>query len=437
MCTQKPRSTTRPTIVKQGTVERLTHAQAQLMEEGSISVDPDSENPAADFYANSEAADIGDDQEVEDAGPGNHLDGWIHPELLDPPSPEEVASFVDPATQNAAPVLNPVDYQRNPGAALAMGSARRNIKKIRSELTKTHEEAQAAKATYEAEEAKTQRLKTEYAKMQQQQQAMMRARSAGAHNWSPDMDTAAARSGNLMWSRNAEAPRHENNAVDPNTWKVDTDNMDDPAAEFRNNFYNRQQEEQAFLARMAQQQQQALHLHMRYGPRAESPLMAREQGGGNKMAQEHPARRTAWGQQLRILNAPGAAEDGRAAADARLAKEAYRMRVHNEEVKLKSDMLRLQMAKARLAQRQRTMPQGVAARSLWAKGEGIVENCPEGTPGCRPSTRSARGLGRRNAGLSERNTHERFMETIGDDAVPVEEARVQRPRFELMDSLYQ
>ena len=121
------------------------------MEEGSISVDPDSENPAADFYANSEAADIGDDQEVEDAGPGNHLDGWIHPELLDPPSPEDVASFVDPATQNAAPVLNPVDYQRNPGAALAMGSARRNIKKIRSELTKTHEEAQAAKAKLEAE----------------------------------------------------------------------------------------------------------------------------------------------------------------------------------------------------------------------------------------------------------------------------------------------
>jgi hypothetical protein len=49
--------------------------QAQLMEEGSITVDPNSENPAADFYANSDA-DIGDNDDVEDAGPGNHLGGW-------------------------------------------------------------------------------------------------------------------------------------------------------------------------------------------------------------------------------------------------------------------------------------------------------------------------------------------------------------------------
>ena len=49
--------------------------QAQLMEEGSITLDPNSENPSADFYANSEA-DIGDNDDVEDAGPGNHLGGW-------------------------------------------------------------------------------------------------------------------------------------------------------------------------------------------------------------------------------------------------------------------------------------------------------------------------------------------------------------------------
>ena len=73
--------------------------QAQLMEEGSISVDPNSENPAADFYANSDA-DIGDNDDVEDAGPGNHLGGWCEP---DPPVPCAIAppawcrvSAVDP-----------------------------------------------------------------------------------------------------------------------------------------------------------------------------------------------------------------------------------------------------------------------------------------------------------------------------------------------------
>jgi hypothetical protein len=50
--------------------------QAQLMEEGSITIDPNSENAAADFYKNSESSDIGDNDEVEDAGPGNHLGGW-------------------------------------------------------------------------------------------------------------------------------------------------------------------------------------------------------------------------------------------------------------------------------------------------------------------------------------------------------------------------
>ncbi len=62
-----------------------------------------------------------------------------HPELLDPPSPEEVASFVDPANNYAAPVMNPVDYVRSPGATMAMSSARKNIKKIQAELATTHE----------------------------------------------------------------------------------------------------------------------------------------------------------------------------------------------------------------------------------------------------------------------------------------------------------
>ncbi len=56
-------------------------------------------------------------------------------------------------------VLNPVDYARNPGAAFSMTSARKNIKLIQAELSKTHEEAETAKATYEAEEAKSAKLK--------------------------------------------------------------------------------------------------------------------------------------------------------------------------------------------------------------------------------------------------------------------------------------
>jgi len=116
-----------------GMTPEQAQQQAQLMEEGSITVDPNSENPAADFYANSDA-DIGDNDDVEDAGAGNHLGGWTHPELLDPPSPEEVESFVDPAQNLQAPVLNPVYYARNPGAAFAMTSARKNIKIIQAEL---------------------------------------------------------------------------------------------------------------------------------------------------------------------------------------------------------------------------------------------------------------------------------------------------------------
>jgi len=201
--------------------------QAQLMEEGSITIDPNSENAAADFYKNSESSDIGDNDEVEDAGPGNHLGGWTHPELLEPPSPEEVQSFVDPANNLVAPVLNPVDYARNPGAAFSMTSARKNIKLIQAELSKTHEEAEAAKATYEAEEAKSAKLKQEFA-------AMARAaQNAGSHNWSPDQDTAVRSSGNLMWSHSAKPPEHKNNAADPEHWKVDTEKMEDPAAEFR------------------------------------------------------------------------------------------------------------------------------------------------------------------------------------------------------------
>jgi hypothetical protein len=43
-------------------------ANSNLMEEGSIKLDPNSANPSADFYAN--ADDAGSDDDVMDAGPG-------------------------------------------------------------------------------------------------------------------------------------------------------------------------------------------------------------------------------------------------------------------------------------------------------------------------------------------------------------------------------
>lgn len=48
--------------------DKSSLANTHLMEEGSISVDANSKNPSADFYAN--AGDAGDDDNVEDAGPG-------------------------------------------------------------------------------------------------------------------------------------------------------------------------------------------------------------------------------------------------------------------------------------------------------------------------------------------------------------------------------
>eukprot|EP00802_Teleaulax_amphioxeia_P013705 Tamp_13759.p1 GENE.Tamp_13759~~Tamp_13759.p1 ORF type:complete len:489 (+),score=165.18 Tamp_13759:80-1468(+) len=418
-----------------GMTPQEAQQQAQLMEEGSITIDPDSENPAADFYANSDA-DIGDNDDVEDAGPGNHLGGWTHPELLDPPSAEEVASFVDPANNLAPPVLNPVDYARNPGAAMAMSSARKDIKRIQADLAKTHEAAETAKATYEAEEAKSSKLKTEYQQYQQQMQAMMRgqrarANMAGNHNWSPDMDTAARSSGNLMWSQNAKAPEHKNNDADPNHWKIDTENMEDPAAEFRNNFYNRQQEEQAFLARQMQeramQRQQSGRMQQEGSPMQQGMMYQQPR------PQQAGAMRTVEGQQLRMLDEPqeefGAARAGLEERNSRIAKEAYMLRENRQLEQLQRDTARLALARSRLARASRVQ--------RVFNGDKFTEGCPEGTPGCGSGARYARGRqGDAAAALSHELNEERMMARMGDTMVPIDKARHQKPRF-LGDALYQ
>jgi len=423
-----------------GMTPEQAQQQAQLMEEGSITVDPNSENPAADFYANSDA-DIGDNDDVEDAGAGNHLGGWTHPELLDPPSPEEVESFVDPAQNLQAPVLNPVDYARNPGAAFAMTSARKNIKIIQAELAKTHEEAESAKATYEAEEAKSQKLKGDYQQYMQKMQAMMRAQQqrgmSGNHNWSPDMDTAAKNSNNLMWSQESRAPEHKNNAADPNKWKVDTENMEDPAAEFRKNFYDKQKQQEAFLARQMQeyrtmqgqqegrQEQQASPLMQQSGMMYQQPQQQQPQ------PQPRASMRSVQGQQLRMLDEPQQEmrrmpEDS-SSRNGRIAHEAYMLRENREHEKLQRDTARLELARSRLERASR--------RQSVFNGEGFKEGCPEGTPGCGHAAHYARG-GRGRVLSRNEAREERLMARLGDNMVPVDQARDQKPQF-IGDDLYQ
>ena len=125
----------------------------------------------------------------------------------------------------------------------------------------------------------------------------------------------------------------------------------DPAAEFRNNFYNKQQHEKAFLARMMQQQrraalgEQSRGRMMREG--AASPLMEQS---GMMYQYPHGARggmRSVDGQQLRMLDARAAAGDEEqrlAAADAaheQVAQELQKLRVKSERTKLERDSIRL------------------------------------------------------------------------------------------------
>ena len=301
-----------------------------------------------------------------------------------------------------------------------MASARNNIKAIQADLSKTHEAAEAAKATYEAEEAKSDKLKSEYQQYEQKMQAMIAqqrayARMAGNHNWSPDQDTARGNSGNLMWSQNAKPPEHKNTDVDPNKWKIDTDSMEDPAAEFRNNFYNKQQQDEAFLAKQMQQYrmmqgQQAGRQNQEFGA---SPAM---QQSGMMYQQPHPqqaapaAMRTFQGQQLRMLDSPqeGMGERGNMRAfqgadllarNSRIAKEAYMLRENREREQLQRDTARLALARSRL--------ENASRRQKVFNGRAFHESCPEGTPGCG-GMRFARA-GSRGRVLSREIKQERMM----------------------------
>ena len=105
------------------------------------------------------------------------------------------------------------------------------------------------------------------------------------------------------------------------------------------------------------------------------------------------------------------------------------LRQQREQEKLEKDTARLELARSRLARASR--------RQSVFNGEGFTEGCPEGTPGCAMRARSRYARGRREeAPLRHEVREERMMARLGDNMVPVDEARNQAPKF-LGNALYQ
>eukprot|EP00287_Rhodomonas_sp_CCMP768_P017034 CAMPEP_0202807626 /NCGR_PEP_ID=MMETSP1389-20130828/305_1 /ASSEMBLY_ACC=CAM_ASM_000865 /TAXON_ID=302021 /ORGANISM="Rhodomonas sp., Strain CCMP768" /LENGTH=404 /DNA_ID=CAMNT_0049477687 /DNA_START=8 /DNA_END=1222 /DNA_ORIENTATION=+ len=363
--------------VSEKPVELAPANAAGLMEEGSIQLDPDSDNPAADFYANSESG-LGSDEDVEDAGPGGHLDGWTHPELLEPPAPEDLQSFV--SDDVAGPVFNPIDYQRSPGAVQGVLSARNSIQQIQEQLSHAHEEAEAAKDKYEEEEHKSNALKQEYAQyMQKMQQAQA-------------MRAAMMRRGMMMGG-----PQGQGKGV----W-ASAEQVQAAQAEMQ-----RVTAERA----AAQQQQEAQEL---------------EEGADESAAQsQESAADAAPLQNLRqTFTAPTQGGGGH------LVREEMAIREANEEAALNSDLARLRIARRNLAAHQRH-----PARAF--RGAGVVEGCPEGTPGCIAAPSSSSSSSLRPARNQIQDPQEALVRTAGDDMVPVGAARSQGPSGVVRDLFYQ
>ena len=208
-------------------------SQPQLMDEGSISMDPNTEDAAKEFFRMNEESTQTDD-DVPDAGPGHILGGWTHPELVNPPDPAELQSFQDPSDHGA--VYNPSDYSRTPGAVETVENSRSSIAALQDQIQASHAEAEEAKQVYEAENAKSQQLQAEYLNyVRSMQQAKRRyGRPYGANQ---------ATGGLNMWAPNARAPDFDNkNAQQPtaapqsNEFIIDKDTPD-AAAVYRKQFY--------------------------------------------------------------------------------------------------------------------------------------------------------------------------------------------------------
>ena len=97
------------------------------------------------------------------------------------------------------------------------------------------------------------------------------------------------------------------------------------------------------------------------------------------------------------------------------------LRENRQLQQLQRDTARLALARSRLAQASRVQRVFTGAK--------FAEGCPEGTPGCGRAAHFARGRQEEGGGmaLTHELDEERVMSRLGDNMVPVDEARQQRP----------
>jgi hypothetical protein len=225
--------------------------QPSLMDEGSITMDPDSTEDAAKEFFRMNEESTQTDEDVPDAGPGHILDGWTHPELVNTPDPHELESFQDPSSEHRG-VYDALDYTRTPGAVDTVENSRTAIAALQDQIAATHNEAEEAKRVYETEKSKSKELQSEYAKYVRTMQEARRKYGARA-------DAIPAQRGGLnMWATNARAPDFDNEAQQAdmsqpqqsgNQFVID-ENTEDPAAVYRKQFYSQSTQDQPTLAQV-------------------------------------------------------------------------------------------------------------------------------------------------------------------------------------------
>jgi hypothetical protein len=225
--------------------------QPALMDEGSITMDPDNtEDAAKEFFRMNEASTQTDD-DVPDAGPGHILGGWTHPELVNTPDPSELESFQDPSSEHSG-VYNAVDYTRTPGAVDTVENSRSAISALQDQIAATHNEAEEAKRVYEAEKSKSKQLQSEYVKY-------VRTMQEARQKYGARADPNSAQGGGLnMWAANARAPDFDNEAQQAdlsqpqqgsNQFVID-EHTEDPAAVYRKQFYSQSSRVQPTLSQV-------------------------------------------------------------------------------------------------------------------------------------------------------------------------------------------
>eukprot|EP00960_Hanusia_phi_P076141 768521-Hanusia_phi.AAC.7 len=340
----------------------------------------------------------------------------VNPELLDPPSPEQLQSFVDPKQKHTL-VLRPEDYMRNPGSAFTLNQDIQEVKNIQQNLQKTHEEAQEAKSAYEQEEKKSAVLRKEYVDyVNKVKQMEMMRRQAMMRGGYPSAQGMGGPGKNLMWGASAQAPQHKNSNTGTDNFVIDSSQMEDPAKEFRANFYDKQVgERRPYLA----------NIERAVRKQSMNPFLATS---GMRVAQA---------QSLRQFT-PSRPEVPN--------RESRQIRQGREMSKMRRDMARLNLARC-------VGLDTLMARSAHCGEQDVAfrEGCPEGTPGCEMFQRTM--VQPSASRLQQELRREMQMKTLGDSLVPVEEviplsgrrysmsemtmtqAENQKPKF-LGDGLY-